>query len=55
MTVVNYERVIEFNNDTDTTWVRSEFPHPLVTIDFDKDDNVIAVSVVVPENIIIAE
>lgn len=27
-------------------WVRSEFPHPLVTLDYDKDDNLINVEVV---------
>lgn len=25
-------------------WVRSEFPHPLVTLDFDSNNNLLAVS-----------
>ena len=29
----------------DPTWVRSEFPHPLVTLDFDVNDKLVAVTV----------
>lgn len=31
--------------DDDGVWVRSEFPHPLVTLDYDKDDRLIQVVV----------
>jgi len=29
----------------DGIWVRSEFPHPLVTLDFDMNDHLVAVTV----------
>jgi hypothetical protein len=30
--------------DPDGVWARSEFPHPLITVDYDADDNVIGIS-----------
>jgi hypothetical protein len=38
--------VIKFNLQPSDPWVRSEFPSPLVTVDYDKTDNIIAVTVV---------
>ena len=34
--------------DADGVWARSTFPHPLITIDHDEDDNVIGISAAGP-------
>lgn len=41
---LNDGQVLYIAIDPDGTWARSEFPHPLVTIDYDADDNLIGIS-----------
>ena len=40
----NIRREIQTITFSEGTWARSEFPHPLVTLDFDADGNLLAVS-----------
>ena len=40
-TVVSFAR-----NDTEAEWARSEWPHPLLTLDFDADDRLIGIEAV---------
>lgn len=41
--------VVRYTNEgVDRTWVRSTFPHPLITVDHNEADEVYAVTVVVP-------
>jgi hypothetical protein len=42
MPVIKHE--IQTITFSEGTWARSEFPHPLVTLDFDADGNLLAVS-----------
>lgn len=37
--------LVVISRDEDGEWYRSEFPHPLVTLDFDSSDNLIQVTV----------
>jgi hypothetical protein len=34
---------IKFNEWNTGKWAESEFPHPLITIDYDADDNLLAI------------
>ena len=51
MSIEQLGEVIRYTVDAEAVWKRSEFPHPLITLDYDKDDKIIAVSVIVPRNI----
>jgi len=42
------DRVITVKRIDDGVWARSEFPHPLVTLDYDIADKLIAVTVICP-------
>lgn len=41
---LNEGEVLYIAIDPDGVWARSEFPHPLITVDYDADDNVIGIS-----------
>jgi hypothetical protein len=41
---LNDGHVVYIALDPDGVWARSEFPHPLITIDYDADGRVIGVS-----------
>lgn len=49
--MINYvDGIMEFTNDDQTgEWSRSEFPHPLVTVDYDDNGNVLKVVVIMPK------
>jgi hypothetical protein len=42
------DRILILTLVEDGVWARSEFPHPLITIDFDADDNPIQIEIVGP-------
>lgn len=37
--------IIVIARDEDGEWHHSEFPHPIVTLDYDKDNNLLQVTV----------
>lgn len=41
---LNEGQVLYIALDPDGVWARSEFPHPLVTVDYDDEDRVIGIS-----------
>lgn len=41
---LNEGEVLYIAIDPDGVWARSEFPDPLITVDYDADDNVIGIS-----------
>lgn len=40
----NDGQIVYIALDPDGVWARSEFPHPLVTVDYDADEEVIGIS-----------
>lgn len=52
MTIERLDKNVIVYKNSEARWVRSEFPHSLVTIDYDEDDNVISVTVVVPDGLL---
>lgn len=49
MIEVPEKHVVRYTNEgVDKTWVRSTFPHPLITVDHNMADEVYAVTVVIP-------
>lgn len=41
---LNEGQILYIALDPDGVWARSEFPHPLVTVDYDAEDRVIGIS-----------
>jgi hypothetical protein len=51
MTIEVSSEVVRYVNEPEGKWARSEFPHPLVTVDYDADDNVISIEMILTDEI----